>query len=136
MNAKDRVKQILKDFCAGNASLATDILHAEFVIIHRDELPNTSEVDFGVSVEGVTHSVWAVTQATADRARKDAHEYLAVAEAIENALRTKASKDAARDKRREELAKELWPFTGCYGPLSSFARNAIDRIIDLEAACE
>ena len=39
MNSKDRVKQIIDDCCAGNARIATDILHSEFVIIHRDELP-------------------------------------------------------------------------------------------------
>lgn len=39
MKTKDRVKQIIDDCCAGNARMASDILHSEFIIIHRDELP-------------------------------------------------------------------------------------------------
>jgi len=40
----------------------------------------------------------------------------------------------ARDKRRDEVAAEFWPFIGEYRHISEFGQRAIDRIIELEAS--
>jgi hypothetical protein len=127
---KARVKQIIMDCCGGGFSIATDILHEQFVIIHRDELPKASPNSEGnVEVEGVDHSVWPVSRATATRARRDALESLSAAEAIE------ANLPDPIDARRDELARNL---VGDGGYAYRFAeaplKLAIDTIIELEAS--
>ena len=42
--------------------------------------------------------------------------------------------EAARNKRRDELANELWGYGAFYRNRTSYAQKAIDRIIELEAA--
>ena len=110
---------------------ASDDDTAEFVVIHRDELP---EVKAGAP------KGWAECdedlyspELSPAMLRKDAFKQLAVAEWFEDG-------NSRRKKRRNELAKELTE-TG-YGKGSSFPtyavasaplQAAIDRIIELEA---
>lgn len=42
---RTRIKEIIRNCCGGGASMAADLLHEEFVIIHRDELPETYPSD-------------------------------------------------------------------------------------------
>lgn len=57
---------------------------------------------------------------------------------LEEKEEKRKSADAARDERRDELAAELAPRLGgaanWYGNVSQGLRNAIDRIIEMEAA--
>ena len=53
----ERVKKILNDCCGGHACRTTDILHEEFIIIDRRELPSTvlDGARDAVQVAGVDH---------------------------------------------------------------------------------
>lgn len=122
---RDRIKEIL---VAPREGHPADDLLAEFVIIHRSELPATTRNPAGnIEVEGVDHSVWPVGAYTADRARSDAMDYLAAAEAIESTLAEFDREQA----RRDELAAEFTAVNSYNGQLP-YTQKLIDRIIELE----
>lgn len=95
-NTKARVKEILRNCCAGNASLATDILHEEFIIIARDKLPEVHKSDSGngwvtaLAQENFQPQL-ALHPADGDVpgewSRKIAYANLAIAEAVEATAR-------------------------------------------------
>ena len=136
-DTKARIKQILNDCCAGNASLATDILYGEFIIIPRDELPETFNSTNGNGI--CSHGAQEFYQpelyfhpADGDEPgtwnRKIAYANLAVALAVEEKIN---AQDAERSRRRDELAVEYFEGVYEYLPRGGY-RKAIDRIIELE----
>jgi hypothetical protein len=142
-DTKARIKQILNDCCAGNASLATDILIGEFVIIDRTETdhdePTEETVDGLVLAGSGPEFAEASVHHSPNWIRNRARNYLRIADYLENRDAILAAREAeataARDKRRDELARELVE-DGAYA--YRFAEEplklAIDRIIDLESA--
>lgn len=98
-------------------------IDAAFVLIPRDELPKVE-----VSDEDNCYSVGGVHMhrpASLDILRECVLRDVALWEHLKG-------KDAKRDKRRDELAREL--AGGIYVGLIPELRNAIDRIIEMEAA--
>lgn len=132
MSTKTRVEEII----LGHDSFrATEILHEEFVIIDRADLPKTTpnESVEAVEVEGVDHSVWPLNNPTADRAYKDALEYLAASEAIKRWTSKQEVLRRREARRRDELASEFTAVNSYNGQLP-YTQKLIDRIIELENA--
>ena len=105
------------------------------IVIDKAELPKVTGGADGLRVDGVDHSFWLPATASADKARQEAFQMLAIAEALDQWH----TNQAANRKRRDEVAREL--LTSTYGedsPLVGYAgciaqmQNAIDRIIELE----
>jgi len=119
---KDRVKQILQGCCAGNATLATDILHEEFVIIARADLP---EVNASVhDPNSYRTDGESVVYTSAENARMWVMRDVAVWQFIEQ-------RDEQLRTRRDELAAEFTAVNSYSGQLP-YTQNLIDRIIELE----
>lgn len=124
--SKERIKQILRDCCAGNASLATDILHEEFVIIAKADLPAVKRSE---SDEHSYHTDGDnVVFTSEENARMWVMRDLAVWQFLVNEETGKAC-------RRDEIARELVnDGTYAYRFADDPLKLAIDRIIELEAS--
>lgn len=112
---------------------ATQILE-EFIVIPRRDLPKVTNDgcwgDIKVGDRGVSFS----KDATAELMRINVLENIAVWHHLESAEFAETLKTNNRNKRRDELASELFTPQGVriYGHLSSGAKRAVDRIIELE----
>ncbi|KQN99675.1 hypothetical protein ASF21_12775 [Arthrobacter sp. Leaf234] len=146
---REQMKAIINGMCAGNASMATDAILAEFVIIPRNEVPEVSisdHVDIGL-VTALAQQRYqpSLTLAEEDGDKTDgtwnrsiASANLAIAEAVE---RQSSATEAKRNARRDELAGIYFPEV-CYGELKATGyatlkpgiKAAVDRIIELEEA--
>lgn len=133
---RELMKEIINGMCAGNASMATDAILDEFVVIRRSELPEAEPNSFGdTQVDGI-----AFAKATgAEPARRNGLRYLALAEHLEAREAEQAATDAQRDKRRDELALEFTSdkrgslTSACnYGGLLPWTQAIVDRLIDAE----
>lgn len=133
---KSRVKQILRDCCAGNASLATDILHEEFAIFPK---PKVGEVT--VPQDGYQYIDGKYFSSNSDvdywkSANPERWEH--IAKLIADASKADAVLEfleSGAHRRRDELARELvndgaYAYRYAEEPL----KLAIDRIIELEAS--
>jgi len=125
MTTKDRIKQILNDCCAGNASLATDILHAEFVIIAREDLP---DVKHGNQEDMYYADGQNIIYTSLENARSWVLRDVAVWQFMEQAGARAAEKIRVR---RDELAAEFTAVNSYSGQLP-YTQKLIDRIIELE----
>lgn len=105
---------------------------AEFVVIPRSELPEVKAYPSYLHVDGQAFS----SRDTPNEHRRAALNCLAIAEHFD----AQAATDAKRNARRDELAVELagglksYGEHRVYGGLSTVAKRAIDRIIELEEA--
>jgi hypothetical protein len=108
MKARDRIKQILQNCCGGGWSMAADQIDAEFVVIHRDELPPVYKSAFGngfttalaqerhqpaldfSAEDGDKPGEWNRKIAYANLAVADAIEYRLAAESEENLQQLRA----------------------------------------------
>jgi hypothetical protein len=120
VNPNTRIRDLLRDMCAGNYGLAADVITEEFVVIPRSDLPAVK------------------------RSEHDSHTYYTDGEnvvytGVENA-RTWCLRDVAvwqfielEGSRRQALLKELGSQFD-YNELESASPLvlAIDRIIELE----
>jgi hypothetical protein len=137
----DDVRKELADYWTGNGEYAmsytvtrsaVDLFLSRNIVIPRSELPEAigdsryGTVDANGELFGVT-GVWESPL----RWREKAKNFLAIAEYLESDAAKEAEATAARNKRRDELAIGLG-YANRYGSLMEPARNAIDRIIDLE----
>lgn len=119
---KDRIKQILNDCCAGNASLATDILHEAFVIIDREDLPEVTRSQHDENTYYAERENIVYTSAA--NARMWVMRDVAVWQFIEQ-------EESAVMRRRDELAAEFTAVQS-YGGQLPYTQKLIDRIIELE----
>ncbi len=124
--ANPRVREIIREMCAGNSSLAAEVLADEFVVIPRSDLPDVkrSEHDENTYLTDGENVVYTGE----DNAKMWCLRDIAVWQFI-------ATEGATRNNRRDELAREL---AGDGGYAYRFAeeplKTAIDRIIELENA--
>lgn len=123
----------------GAAIRAADKLLESFVIIPRSDMDSPEIIDD----EGVVRTGSGPECATADIhenpnwIRNRAQSLLRLADYVEDRdqiIATKKAMEEARvSRRREELAQELSPLLNVtFSELSPAAKNAIDRIIELE----
>jgi len=125
MSTKARIKQILNDCCAGNASLATDILHTEFVIIDRGDLP---DVKHGIQEDMYYADGQNIIYTSLENARTWVLRDVAVWQFMEHAGERAAEKLRAR---LDELAAEFTAVNSYSGQMP-YTQKLIDRIIELE----
>ncbi|MDQ0854803.1 hypothetical protein QFZ79_002914 [Arthrobacter sp. V4I6] len=124
-----RIKQIICGDWTASASRATGILTEEFVIIPRADLPMVGIRDDGSLLAKDSNCVhYPDSDWDADRHRADAYARLALAEALDAGILV----NAARDKRRDELADEFTAVNRYSGQLP-YTQKLIDRIVELEA---
>jgi len=129
-----RVREIIREMCAGNSSLATDVLHEEFVIIPKADLPSIELC--GCSDVGLymNEECWDLGNASdsLEHAKTQALEYVAHWQFIASGEWEKVRAKEALNRRRDELAGE---FTSVrtYGGQLPYTQKLIDRIIELEA---
>lgn len=114
-----------------------DALLSEFVIIPRADLPEFKVIDGGDGPHVDCGSDWGTWDVKhVDRMRETALEYVGAWLTAEKwhadeAERAEAAKNAAIDRRRDELAREFGfalPYLRQNSPLA----RAVDRIIELE----
>jgi len=124
------------------ANEIADHLESGYVIIPMSELPRVEEgphdnyvrtVASGGTYESAFHDHAGAPACNPEWHRNHARHHLAMACWLE------ANRNSARNRRRAELAAELWPHAAgradeTYDNLSRGMRDAIDRIIDLESA--
>lgn len=78
--AKARIKQILSDCCAGNSSLATEILTEEFVIIDRADIPYSVVEEDAIKIPGSPN--WSLGNQTSETLFNQAIRLISRAEAV------------------------------------------------------
>jgi hypothetical protein len=129
---RQQMKAIIDGMCAGNASMATDAILAEFVVIPRSELPEVEDRG-GLRLLVAEHTYPAA--ASPKDLREEALRRIAVADYLATRESEQAASEAKRNARRDELAQEItqddsWP----YAQLGAYTQRAIDLMIDLEEA--
>jgi bifunctional pyridoxal-dependent enzyme with beta-cystathionase and maltose regulon repressor activities len=99
----DRVEEILRDCCSDhNVSLATDLLHEEFVIIHREDIPFSQVKDGAITIPGSPH--WSLTGQSYAKLFREAIRLISRAEAVE---RYEAEQESAAQRVLEAEAVEI-----------------------------
>jgi len=101
------------------------------IVIPRDELPSvkrnfTDSKSYSTDGENIVFTC-------VENARAWVMRDIAVWQFMEAEAKQEAEKNAARDKRRDELAAEFTAVNSYNGQLP-YTQNLINRIIDLEAA--
>jgi hypothetical protein len=126
----DQVKDIIRDCCGGNYSRAADILHNEFVIIPKADLPEVTrnKYDSHAYHAGGEQIVYVSEGNARDWCLRD----IAVWQFMAN---EESTRNARRDELAREIAGEAEKDPDCrvnYAGMVTTARIAIDRIIELE----
>jgi hypothetical protein len=130
-----RVREIIREMCAGNSSLAAAVLAEEFVIIPKADLPKLELC--GCSDDGLfmNEECWDLGNASdsLEHAKMQALEYVAHWQFIASGQWEKVRADEKRNRRRDELASEFTAVNSYNGQLP-YTQALINRIIDLESA--
>jgi hypothetical protein len=129
MSNTDRIHKIIRDAVAASTMPATEAAREivrDFALIHKSSLPK------------VTHANGYIYAGDTDAHESKMNGPLAwqqVAEMAAIAIHLDAihAKDAARNKRRDELASEFTAVNSYNGQLP-YTQALINRIIDLESA--
>lgn len=147
----ENVRKELADYWQGNGEYAmsydstaksVDLFLSRNIVIPRSELPEASTSSTRHKTVSVDGELWTIEGVWENplRWRDKALNYLTIAEYLESDAAKEAEKNAARDKRRDEVLAELAHEAADannymeWDKLSVVSRRAIDRIIDLEVA--
>lgn len=137
---RHRVAQIVANQSLGHVNRADAILD-QFVVIPRSELPEvTTDTHWGdIKVaSGLTFAKGV----TAELMQRNALATIAIWQYVEGRTAETEAAEVKRNARRDELAVDLAEGLKSYGEhriyagLSTVAKRAIDRIIELEAQAQ
>lgn len=135
----EAIKQEIRDFWYGHGAYSEslgnipkniDLLLSRNLVIPRTDVPEVFEDSRGpyLKTPGIEKN-YHPENWTGEEYRAYAGQYLAMAEWRE--AKDAREKNAARDKRRDELASEFTAVNSYNGQLP-YTQKLIDRIIDLE----
>lgn len=134
---RERLAGIVGNTKFDTATQIADVILAEFVVIPRSELPEVVVDELVLQVGGIRLSGLS----SAEARRKEASMYLAAAEHLDRQEAERATVEAERNARRDEIATEVAdkvygpaPFPTTYAGCDGLLRAYIDRIIELEEA--
>lgn len=122
---EDRITTLANRFAP---SIAAERICDQFIVIDREELPEMVAGRFGNYLV-IGDQKFAVPDCDAQKLRQIAGGLFVYAEQIQD-----DAKEAAKNKRRDELALEFGSSALGYKDTFDSTQRAIDRIIELEQA--